>query len=187
GYLAPPREDRWHRRPVALFGGVGIAVVFFGCAIGFGVVRALPVLVVTAGLMFGTGLVDDILSLKPATKLVAQIALASTLLFFDYRLNWLESTTLDSLLTLFWIVGLTNAFNLLDNMDGLCAGVALIVGTALLIDLLPGATGVQPVAEAQYLAILLGATGGFLVYNLHPASIFMGDGVSLLLGFSVAA
>src|SRR5439155_9139510 len=123
--------------------------------IGFGVVRALPVLVVTAGLMFGTGLVDDILSLKPATKLVAQIALASVLVFFGYRLNWLQSMTLDSLLTLFWIVGLTNAFNLLDNMDGLCAGIAVIVGSALLIDLLPGATGTHAYAAVGYLAILL--------------------------------
>ena len=58
------------------------------------------------------GLVDDVLSLKPSTKLIAQIALASALLFFGYRLNWLESTTLDTLLTLFWVVGMTNAFNL---------------------------------------------------------------------------
>ena len=127
------------------------------------------------------------LSLKPSTKLIAQIALASALLFFDYRLNWLESITLDSLLTLFWVVGLTNAFNLIDNMDGLCAGIAMIVGAALLVDLLPGAAGTRAFFEVRYLAILLGATGGFLVYNLHPASIFMGDSGSLLLGFSFAA
>ena len=83
------------------------------------------------------------LSLKPSTKLIAQIALASVLLFFDYRLNWLDSITLDMLLTLVWIVGMTNAFNLLDNMDGLCAGIAMIVGAALLIDLLPGASGTR--------------------------------------------
>jgi UDP-GlcNAc:undecaprenyl-phosphate/decaprenyl-phosphate GlcNAc-1-phosphate transferase len=187
GYIARPREDRWHRGTVALFGGVGIAIVLFACTAIFGLVRAQPVLVATAVLMFGTGLVDDVLSIKPATKLIAQLALACALLFFDYRLNWLESTTLDSLLTLVWVVGLTNAFNLLDNMDGLCAGIALIVGAALLIDLLPGAAGTRAFSEAQYLAILLGATGGFLVYNLHPASIFMGDSGSLLLGFSFAA
>ena len=187
GFVARPREDRWHRGTVALFGGVGIAVVLFACSAIFGLVRAQPVLIATAVLMFGTGLVDDVLRIKPATKLIAQLALACALLFFDYRLNWLQSTTLDSLLTLVWIVGVTNAFNLLDNMDGLCAGIALIVGTALLIDLLPGAAGTRAFSEAQYLAILLGATGGFLVYNLHPASIFMGDSGSLLLGFSFAA
>jgi UDP-GlcNAc:undecaprenyl-phosphate GlcNAc-1-phosphate transferase len=187
GFVARPREDRWHHGTVALFGGVGIAAVLFTCAAIFGIVRAQPVLVVTAALMFGAGLVDDVLSIKPATKVIAQIALACVLLFFDYRLNWLQSTTLDSLLTLVWIVGLTNAFNLLDNMDGLCAGIAIIVGTALMVDLLPGAAGTRAFAEAQYLAILLGATGGFLVYNVHPASIFMGDSGSLLLGFSFAA
>jgi UDP-GlcNAc:undecaprenyl-phosphate GlcNAc-1-phosphate transferase len=187
GYVARPREDRWHRGTVALFGGVGIFAVLFLCSALFGIVRAQPVLVVTAALMFGAGLIDDVLSIKPATKVIAQLALACVLLFFDYRLNWLQSTTLDSLLTLVWIVGLTNAFNLLDNMDGLCAGIAIIVGTALMIDLLPGAVGTRAFAEAQYLAIVLGATGGFLVYNLHPASIFMGDSGSLLLGFSFAA
>jgi UDP-GlcNAc:undecaprenyl-phosphate GlcNAc-1-phosphate transferase len=187
GFVARPREDRWHRRPVALFGGVGIAASLFICSVAFHVARDVPVVVIAAGLMFFVGVTDDVLTLKPATKLIAQIALASVLVFFDYRLYWLHSVTLDKLLTLFWIVGLTNAFNLLDNMDGLCAGVALIVGTALMIDLLPGATGTQAAHEARYLAILLGATGGFLAYNLHPASIFMGDGGSLLLGFSFAA
>jgi UDP-GlcNAc:undecaprenyl-phosphate/decaprenyl-phosphate GlcNAc-1-phosphate transferase len=187
GYVAKPREDRWHRRTVALFGGVGIAIVFLIGAAAFGVARELPVLTAAAALMFLLGLVDDVLSLKPATKLVAQIALASVLLFFDYRLNWMHSVTLDFFLTLFWIVGLTNAFNLIDNMDGLCAGVAMIVGTALLIDLLPGAAGTRASFEATYLALLVGATGGFLAFNFHPASIFMGDAGSLLLGFSFAA
>jgi UDP-GlcNAc:undecaprenyl-phosphate GlcNAc-1-phosphate transferase len=183
--VAKPREDRWHRRPVAMFGGVAIALSLFICAFVFGIATRLPVLVVTGLLMFGAGLADDILSLKPATKLIAQLALASTLLFFNYRLNWLDSITLDAMVTLVWIVGLTNAFNLLDNMDGLCAGIVMIVGMALLIELLPG--GPKAFPEAQYLAVLLGATGGFLVYNIHPASIFMGDSGALLLGFSLAA
>jgi UDP-GlcNAc:undecaprenyl-phosphate GlcNAc-1-phosphate transferase len=186
GFVAPPREDRWHRKPVASFGGVAIAGSVFACAIAFHIARDLPIVTLTAAVMFAVGLVDDVLTLKPSTKLIAQIALASVLVFFDYRLNWLQSITLDSLLTLFWIVGLTNAFNLLDNMDGLCAGVAMIVAVALLIDLLPGA-GPEAVAGAGYLAVILGATGGFLAYNLHPASIFMGDSGSLLLGFSFAA
>src|SRR5262245_19517262 len=186
GFVAQPREDRWHRRNVALFGGVAIAVVFLGCSMIFGVAPHLPVLTLTAATIFGVGLVDDVLSLKPATKLIAQIALASALLLFDYRLHWVESLTLDTLLTLFWVVGITNAFNLIDNMDGLCAGVALIVGVALLVHVLPAA-GRGTFFEARYLAILIGATAGFLCYNVHPASIFMGDSGSLLLGFSFAA
>jgi len=76
GFVARPREDRWHRRPVALFGGVGIALSLFITAVAFNVPAELPVLVVTASLMFITGVADDVVSLKPATKLVVQIALA---------------------------------------------------------------------------------------------------------------
>src|SRR5207237_4387809 len=68
GFVARPREDRWHRRPVALFGGVGIAVVFFGCILAFGI-AVLPVLAITSAIMFATGVLDDVLSLKPSTKL----------------------------------------------------------------------------------------------------------------------
>jgi UDP-GlcNAc:undecaprenyl-phosphate GlcNAc-1-phosphate transferase len=152
----------------------------------FGLVTQVPVLLACALLMFLTGLIDDLINLKPSTKLIVQIALGAILLFFNYRLNWIQSVTLDSLLTLVWVVGMTNAFNLLDNMDGLCAGVALIVGAALLIDLLPGSSGTA-FADVRYLALLLGATGGFRAYNINPASIFMGDSGSLLLGFSFAA
>jgi UDP-GlcNAc:undecaprenyl-phosphate GlcNAc-1-phosphate transferase len=187
GFVSRPRDDRWHRRPVALFGGVGIAASLFVTSLMFQVPGQLPVLTVTAALIFITGVVDDVINLKPSTKLIVQIVLASALLFFDYRLNWIHSETLDRLVSLVWVVGLTNAFNLLDNMDGLCAGVVIIVGAALLADLLPGAGGVRLVFESRYLAALLGATGGFLAFNLYPATIFMGDGGSLLLGFSVAA
>ena len=188
GVFAHPVPDRWHRRPVPLFGGVGIAAVVFACSLGYGLPWHIPVLIACAAAIFLVGACDDVLALKPATKLIAQIALASTLLFFGYRLNWVQSLTLDALLTLFWIVGLTNAFNLIDNMDGLCGGIALIAGAALLVNLLPAASpGTRAFFEARYLSILLGATGGFLVYNIYPASIFMGDSGSLFLGFSFAA
>jgi UDP-GlcNAc:undecaprenyl-phosphate GlcNAc-1-phosphate transferase len=184
-FLARPRQDRWNQAPVALFGGVGIAVVIFATAAGFGLGAKLPVLMVSAALMAAVGLTDDILHLKPATKLIAQLALASALLQYGYRLNWLQSMTLDTMLTLVWVVGLTNAFNLIDNMDGLCGGIAIVAGGALLVELVAVGTPVAP--EAVFLAILLGATAGFLVYNVYPASIFMGDSGSLLLGFSLAA
>ena len=82
---------------------------------------------------------------------------------------------------------MTNAFNLLDNMDGLAGGVALIVGAGLLLGLMPPEAGTTALHEARYLALLVGATAGFLVYNVHPASVFMGDSGSLLLGLSFAA
>jgi UDP-GlcNAc:undecaprenyl-phosphate GlcNAc-1-phosphate transferase len=88
------------------------------------------------------------------------------------------------MLTLFWIVGITNAFNLLDNMDGLCAGTTLIAGAFLLAGFVHGGSAQ---ASAIYLAALLGATAGFLVHNVHPASIFLGDTGSLFLGLNFAA
>jgi UDP-GlcNAc:undecaprenyl-phosphate GlcNAc-1-phosphate transferase len=182
-YVAEPREDRWHGRPVAQSGGVAmVAAVFLG-ALVFGVVTPLSVLILTGALAFGIGIVDDLLAVKPATKFIAAIGLASILIFFGFRLQWSSSLTLDIMLTMFWIVGITNAFNLLDNMDGLCAGVALVVGGFILARLLPA--GVGP--DAQYLALLLGAVAGFLVYNFYPASIFMGDSGSLFIGLMLAA
>ena len=186
GYVAKPREDRWHKSPTAMFGGAAIAASLFICVLVFRIGREVAVLAGVAATMFVVGLVDDVVVLKPSTKLIAQIAGASVLLFFGYRLNWLHSVTLDTILTLVWVVGMTNAFNLLDNMDGLCGGIAVIVGASLLIGLLPGADP-HAFAEARYLAMLLGAVAGFLVYNVYPASIFMGDAGSFLIGFSVAA
>ena len=91
GFVAKPREDRWHKRPVAMFGGVAIAASLFLTVFVFRIGRELAVLVGVASTMFIVGLTDDVLSLKPSTKLIAQIAGASTLLFFGYRLNWVHS------------------------------------------------------------------------------------------------
>ena len=187
GAVAHPRNDRWHRTTIPLLGGVAIALAALLTAFGSGVARELPVLMAAAFVIFVVGLTDDIIHLKPFTKLIAQIALASTLVYFGYRLYWLESRLLDNLLTIVWVVGLTNAFNLLDNMDGLCGGTALIVSITLMFGLLTGASQEFAGPEIAYLAMLAGAVAGFLVYNFPPASIFMGDSGALMLGFSLAA
>jgi UDP-GlcNAc:undecaprenyl-phosphate GlcNAc-1-phosphate transferase len=182
-YISIPRIDRWHQRPTPLFGGVAIVTTVLLLAARYADSGQVWVVMLGGAAMFLVGLIDDLIKLKPYSKLVGQIAIASMLVFFGSRLNWSDSLTLDALLTLLWIVGLTNAFNLLDNMDGLCAGVSLIAGSTLLTTMVlrTGAT-----AEAHYLAILLGATAGFLVYNLHPAKIFMGDSGSLFIGLNLA-
>ncbi|MBS1816599.1 MAG: glycosyl transferase [Acidobacteria bacterium] len=183
GFVATPRADRWHARPTALLGGVAIATTVLALHVTFIGVTGLPILLVAGLAMFAIGLIDDIVSLKPATKLVFEIAVASFLAFFGYRLGWVQSQTLDTLITVFWIVGLTNAFNLLDNMDGLCAGLAVVAGTGVLAALwLNGVAG--PIAI--HLALLTGAAAGFLVYNFNPASIFMGDSGSLFLGLNLS-
>jgi len=186
GFVAKPREDRWHTRPIALLGGVAIGASVLVAMLTAGHLSQLGVLVAAAGLMFAMGLADDIWSLKPTSKLVVEIGVASIFLFYGYRLNWAHGVTIDWMLTLIWIVGLTNAFNLLDNMDGLCAGIAVVAGAAFLTTALPVTAGSPAFFQVQYLAALIGALLGFLVYNMHPASIFMGDSGSLLIGMSLA-
>ncbi len=186
GLVAKPREDRWHTREIAMLGGVGIALSMIVAMVVFGRFSELGVLCTAAGLMFLTGLADDIWSLKPVSKLVVEIGVASIFLYFGYHLNWVNGVTVDWMLTLIWIVGLTNAFNLLDNMDGLCAGIAVVAGAAFLLTALPVDVGTSAYYQVQYLAALIGALLGFLVYNTHPASVFMGDSGSLLIGMSLA-
>jgi len=185
--VARPRADRWHRSVVPLLGGVAIGLSMVITGLISGLATSLPAILFASIAMFITGLVDDILLLRPASKLVSQIAIAAALVYFGFRLHWVESRLLDSALTMVWVVGLTNAFNLLDNMDGLCAGIALIVAVMLLAGFWTGVTRESAAPEMTFLAILAGAAAGFLVFNFPPASIFMGDSGALLFGFALAA
>ena len=185
--VARPRADRWHRTVVPMLGGIAIGLATLLTGLISGLALTIPVVLFASMAMFAMGLVDDILQLRPATKLVAQIAAAAALIYFGFRLNWLESQLLDSVVTMGWVVGLTNAFNLLDNMDGLCAGTAFIVAIMLLAGLWTGVTRQDAMPEMTLLAAIAGAAAGFLVYNFPPASIFMGDSGSLMFGFSLAA
>jgi UDP-GlcNAc:undecaprenyl-phosphate GlcNAc-1-phosphate transferase len=135
-----------------------------------------------ATLLFATGLVDDVIHIKPYAKLVLQLIAAATVVFFGLHLPWGDYAWINDLLTIFWLVGITNAINLLDNMDGLAGGVALISSVFLAITfLLNGQT-----SAAVLPALLGGAVLGFLVFNFNPASIFMGDSGSMFLGFMLA-
>jgi UDP-GlcNAc:undecaprenyl-phosphate GlcNAc-1-phosphate transferase len=189
-------------KPKALFGGVAIALTVFGWAVATGAFATLPVLLLCSAGLFLVGLASDLFTLRPSTKLVAIVVVATaflvfgsrlywsnslTLDIFGSRLYWSESLTLDTILTLFWIVGITSIFNLLDNMDGLCGGIALIAGTAFLTTLLPVAGQAEFTVQAQYLAVLLGAIAGLLIYNIHPASVVPGESGSLLIGVNMAA
>ena len=185
--VAHPRDDRWHRTSIPMLGGIAIGLATFGGSFITGIASEVPVFLGAAMVIFAVGLVDDMLNLKPSTKLVVQLAMASVLVAFDFRLNWVESRLLDSGLTMVWIVGLTNAFNLLDNMDGLCAGTAVVVAMMMVAGLWTGVTRDIAGEEMAFLSLLAGAASGLLVYNFPPASIFMGDCGSLMLGFSLAA
>jgi UDP-GlcNAc:undecaprenyl-phosphate GlcNAc-1-phosphate transferase len=187
GLVAHPRADRWHRTSIPMLGGIAIAVSTFSASLITGIHQELSVFIGAAVVMFMAGLIDDILALRPSTKLIVQLATAAVLVAFDYRLHWIDSRLVDSVVTIVWIVGLTNAFNLLDNMDGLCAGTAAVVSAMMVAGFWTGVTRELAGAEMAYLAIIAGASAGYLVYNFPPASIFMGDCGSLMLGFSLAA
>jgi UDP-GlcNAc:undecaprenyl-phosphate/decaprenyl-phosphate GlcNAc-1-phosphate transferase len=147
-----------------------------------------PILIGGA-LVFSVGLLDDLLSLRPWPKLVVQIlaaivAMTSGLLVERVTVagETLQLGFWSWPITLLWIVGLTNAFNFIDGIDGLASGIAVISGaTCAAILVARGHT-----AEAMLLASLVGGALGFLVYNFSPASIFLGDAGSLLFGFVLA-
>jgi UDP-GlcNAc:undecaprenyl-phosphate GlcNAc-1-phosphate transferase len=146
--------------------------------------------VLAGGVIFLVGLVDDVRGLGPAPKLAIELVAAAmvmstglliervTILGDTFALGWLAYPV-----TAAWLVGLTNAFNLIDGVDGLAPGIAAIAGAACgAILIVRGHT-----AEAMLLAAFVGAMLGFLVFNFHPASIFLGDSGSLVAGFLLAA
>lgn len=183
GAVALPKADRWHRQQVPLLGGVAImASVCTGLAV-FGLWDREVLTVLGAATVLGlVGLWDDLRPLKPQNKLVLQILVASAMTLAGLQLSVTGYAAGDVLLTIGWVVGITNAVNLLDNMDGLAAGVvAVAVAFRLVFFASDG-----DVAGAQFSGVLLGALLGFLVYNFNPASIFMGDAGSLFLGALVS-
>jgi UDP-GlcNAc:undecaprenyl-phosphate/decaprenyl-phosphate GlcNAc-1-phosphate transferase len=187
GLVAAPREDRWHAQPTALYGGVAIALaaltvaaVFLGPALLDH--HAALAVATAAAMLFVVGVVDDARGLGPVSKLILQLAAATLLIVAGVLVPLSPWTPVNVLVTLFWFVGITNALNLLDNMDGVTAGVSAVA--ALGFAALFAAAG-DPVIAALALAIA-GAACGFLFFNFKPASIFMGDAGSLFLGGSLA-
>jgi UDP-GlcNAc:undecaprenyl-phosphate GlcNAc-1-phosphate transferase len=183
GVVARPTADRWHRQTVPLLGGVAIVVAtIVPVLVAAGTAANFVALVLLAAGMAAIGLVDDVRHLSPQAKLLAQLLLGSVLLYMGFALRLTGLGLLDVFLTLFWIVGVTNAFNLLDNMDGLSGTIAIVTAAFRLVFFhWEGDSAGVLVATA-----FIGAVAGFLVRNLPPAKIFMGDAGSLFLGFFLA-
>ncbi len=183
GIVAEPRQDRWHREPTALLGGVAIFLaavpILFACG-----PRTPPFFTILAGaaLVFAVGLIDDFRQIKPYKKLAAQVMAAAVVIYGGLTLPWTGLPPVDVAITVFWLVGITNAINLLDNMDGLAAGVAAIAAVFLAVNFLVDGRTAEAVVLAAFAAALL----GFLIYNSNPASIFMGDCGSMFIGFFLA-
>jgi len=195
GMISQPRDDRWHSRPVPTLGGIGIFIAFIVSFASVSLVYKSSIeihwgIIIGATLIFLLGLIDDLKHITPQAKLVGQILITTVVILFGYGTDFfsprIQNPVLAQLLNLFvtymWIIGITNAINLLDNMDGLAAGISLFAACILSYFFWKGDnTGLLILSLA-----LAGSILGFLFYNFPPASIFMGDSGSLFLGFSLA-
>ena len=184
GLVAKPKSDRWHKKPTAMLGGVAIWASVVVAYLAF--VPSTPygwVIVYSSTFLFLVGLLDDLIHTKPYQKLIGQILGAAFVIYYGLSLPWTNSHLLNMALTIFWLIGITNALNLLDNMDGLAGGIAVIASAFLALSFIH--TG--QFVEALMVLIFAGALVGFLVYNTTPASIFMGDCGSLFVGFFLAS
>jgi UDP-GlcNAc:undecaprenyl-phosphate GlcNAc-1-phosphate transferase len=186
GAMDRPNARKIHASPVPLLGGVAmygafmLALVLF--ADRFYVPQIISIVLGATWVSF-LGIWDDRVSLGAGLKMVGQVFGALILVAAGVTVDLLHQPILDVAITLIWVVGITNAMNLLDNMDGLSGGVAAIASAFfVLIAALNGQYLVGGLAAA-----LLGASLGFLLYNFNPASIFMGDAGALFLGFVLAA
>ncbi len=191
--VTEPTGERWSATATPSFGGVGIAA-----GLATGVLLALAVGALDAsselwGILGGcallllAGAVDDVRALPPLAKLGTQLAAAALALAGGLSVEIVENDVLALVLAVVWLVGVTNAFNLLDNMDGLAASLAAIAAAYFAID----AATVHPNDTVLVLALALGlACAGFLPFNIRPgrpAAVFMGDSGSQVLGFTLAA
>ncbi|ABC44638.1 probable glycosyltransferase [Salinibacter ruber DSM 13855] len=179
GQVDWPSDDRWHDRPVALMGGVAIVgAVALGMAVAGTGAFPWPVWI-GASALFALGLTDDLWGVRPEAKVLTQVLATAAVLYAGHEF-WRGGPVWASIpLTFLWVIGITNALNLIDGIDGLAASVTAIAAGALA--LLSVALG--NLALAAVMLALAGAAIGFLVYNIPPASVFMGDCGSLVLGY----
>lgn len=200
-----PSERKLHQKNIPVGGGIGIfigivcayfvgwhlATTFSENVSKWGTFAKMPqnftkdiiVIGIGASIIFIMGLIDDIKDLKPKTKIFIELIVALFLVYNDIRITLFSQNYIFSVgATCFWVLLITNAFNLLDNMDGLSSGVAFISGSIFLV---------VAVQDSQWtvaflLIGMLGALLGFLCFNFPPASIFMGDCGSLVIGYMMA-
>jgi len=211
----PDALVKTHREPIAYLGGIGMLIgLTVGILAGIGLLRSEESFGTAVKWLLGIlgggavaciiGLADDIFDLKPSRKILGQVAAAVALLlvgivpnlrsitnFFGWPLPHNLEIILQVMIVIFFVLGAANSLNLLDGLDGLCAGVTAIITVAMLLLAVHLATwGASEVGDPVRIIICLGLVGcvcGFLPFNRYPAKIFMGDAGSMLLGFTAAA
>ena len=191
--VAVPSAERWHEQPTPTFGGVGIFVGFSAAillALATGSLEwsgELGGILAGITIVFVAGLVDDLWHLSPVAKLAAQVIAAVVVLGSGLDVEIVGNDVLAWAIGLVWLVGITNAFNLLDNMDGLAATLAVVSCAYFAIDAVTEHENDTVLALALALGL---ACAGFLPFNLRPrrgAAVFMGDSGSQVIGFGLAS
>ncbi len=185
--LDQPNERKIHKKPVPLLGGLAIFASYIATIIfNFHFSIELKGVVIGGTIILITGLIDDIKHIPATWKLISQVLASSILILYGVKLSFLPSTWWGNagevLLTVIWVVGITNAVNFFDGMDGLATGLTVIGSLSFFI--------VALITGQQYLSFLTialaGSCLGFLKFNFKPASIFLGDAGSTFLGFTLA-
>ena len=186
GIINEPAGNRFSNKRIPMLGGIAmyaafiIAVLLF--AEQFYISQMLGILVGATWVSF-LGIWDDRKMLNPLVKFAGQILGALILIMTGVQVEFLHQPMLNAVITIVWVLGITNAINFLDNMDGLSGGVAAIAAFFFLA--LAALNG--QILVGMLSAAMLGAALGFLLYNFNPAIIFMGDAGSLFIGFILAA
>lgn len=192
GIIAEQNKRTIHKGKIARIGGMAIYLSFLiGAAIFLKADRQINAILIGSFLIFTVGFLDDIFDLSPKKKLLVELVAALVIILCGDI--WIKGVSIPFLpsfsfeyismfVTIAWIVGITNAINLIDGLDGLCAGVSTIVLIAIaMTSLVFSRTDIAAIS-----VLLAGAICGFLCYNFHPASIFMGDCGALFIGFMIS-
>jgi len=208
GMLDIPGRHKAHSQPIPMLGGSAVFITILGVSllamalVRYWAVRGVPgwlpaelavhvpgaaaKATVAMGILAGAlvlhvvGLIDDKKDLGPWLKLIVELAVALwAVMFCKVRVLTVAGEPISIILSVLWLIVITNAFNFLDNMDGLTAGVAVIVAAALL----GAAAEVGQLFVPAWLCLIVGATAGFLLFNFPPASVYMGDAGSLVIGY----
>lgn len=198
GAIDYPNERKVHKNPVPRLGGIAIYLSFVISIYIFSIIGLVDIypkdtvliLIFSSTVVLILGMWDDIRELKPGKKFLGQCIAATLVYIAGFRISAITSLSgdmiylgiLDYPITLLWIVGITNAFNLIDGLDGLAAGVAAIAGlTIFSISLVK-----EDITSAILVLTFVGGIVGFMRYNFYNAKIFLGDSGSLLIGFTLA-
>ncbi len=188
-----PNNRKVHLVPIPRLGGVAIFIgfcvaLYLAYLYGY---RVNPGIIIAGFVLVSVGIIDDIKGIRPTTKLIWQIICAFIIIYFGLEINFISNPFNGVIylgffaipLTLFWIVGMTNAINLIDGLDGLATGVCVIAAFTLFVV----AMRMGQISTAIIMLALAGTSLAFLRYNFPPASIFLGDSGAMFLGFVLAA